>query len=281
MLILYQPPAYVQQEKADKKPDIQQKSSGDNSPNVITGNNSTVNINTAPTPQFLKSISEVGAKAAMVVRSGKVNDDPLVVLKAPQFTGFWVDAGGYAATCVSASEPPPVEYPHIVATVVMPPLPGDRMEWAGGEFNVPAKVAARSHDVAILYAPGINEERVSFLASDSKTGKSHETDEYAVAELSPLLPHVGDQVFLVGAEPGLDPRLSTFDGSIVSVGPGMQGGIRIFAKLPFKPSYCGAPIFNSKKQIIGLLEQPSENSGEIVAIPAIYIIRSLRELLDQ
>lgn len=245
-----------------------------------TGSGNKINITNCnqtlfTVPQLIQSISELGAKTTIVVSSDNVGT-PLSQ-ESPQFTGFLVQPSGFAVTCITASQPPPIAEPHVMTAVLIPPLLGNHIRTWGGVVNRQAAVLSRD-GVAVLYVPGIIDTWASTSGLDSDKGKMQTREEHVIPKLASDLPMVGDQLFMVGVESGYGPRLTTVGGSVASVGSGPFQGVRIFAKLSFKPSYCGAPLFNEKKEVVGMVERASGAvDGEVEVIPAFYIRMAMKE----
>ncbi len=98
--------------------------------------------------------------------------------------------------------------------------------------------------------------------------------KYWAAQLSNGLPRVGDKVFLYGAEPEQFPSFSTFEGWIVRLGTG-KAGIRAYSTLPFRNTYCGAPVLNESKVVIGMVAGRT-TAGETEVILARYITHLMK-----
>jgi hypothetical protein len=80
------------------------------------------------------------------------------------------------------------------------------------------------------------------------------------------LPEVGQRVFLSGVENGTPASFGTFEGKIIRVGEAEVGhGMAMFSTLPFKDSYCGAPVINEHKTVIGLMSAATpDGTSEIL-----------------
>lgn len=249
-----------------------------------TGSGNKIHVNCGLIPKIpaaddiFHAISELGARATIVVSANEEGDSLRSTL--PQYTGFLVYPSERAVTCLSASEPPPVLYPHIVAGALLQPLLRDEAQMYGVIINRQAEVEARTR-LAVLHVLGIQVMFVPELTFDGDKGSLRSVEQHEIPKLSSELPNVGDRVFMVGVESGLHPRLSMLEGRVVSIGNGSAQGVSIYITLPFKESYCGAPLFNDKKEIVGMVEKRSSTSGEVEAIPSQYIRTALKDITAQ
>jgi len=193
-------------------------------------------------------------------------------------TAFWVHHRGFAATC-SASIHNRIGQ-RIAAIVPFPLLAGEMMEVNGGAMITEARIQAQDGKGVVILSvendPFSRQMHMFSSAKDSKSGKTESQKErYSVPLLARTLANVGDNVFMVGIEPGVLPTFSTREGHILRVG-GTDDGIRIFTTIPYKPTYCGAPVLDKATAVIGMVVGKS-GDGETEVAP----VRSIVSLLKQ
>jgi hypothetical protein len=89
--------------------------------------------------------------------------------------------------------------------------------------------------------------------------------------LSKRLPLVDERVFLYGAEEATkEVSFGIREGRIVRLGTGRSDAISAFADIPFKGTYCGAPVLNESKEVVGIvMGQSIDGELEISVAPLI------------
>jgi hypothetical protein len=102
-------------------------------------------------------------------------------------------------------------------------------------------------------------------------------DSNEIPNLELGLPGIGEKVFVYGVEDGGPfPSFSTIEGRIVRIGNATNGpAIVAYSTLPIKTSFCGAPILNEAKHIVGIMSGSSGN-GESQIIVARHILEELK-----
>jgi hypothetical protein len=145
------------------------------------------------------------------------------------------------------------------------------------------------YDQQEIHLPFIPEaQKVYVVGSRAVPGKRIATDWFGLAiikvpingqlpyipELALSTPNIGDKVFLYGLETGVFPSFTTEEGTVDRVGSGSNGMPAIFANIPFRSAYCGAPVIGEQRTLIGIAIGPSNGGSEI--LPA-YKIKAFME----
>ena len=184
-------------------------------------------------------------------------------------TGFWVREPGYAATCYSAVHTARSNRAPFVG-MPAPFLSNSLMQLYNATWMSRAAIRAESETgIAILKV-----HQNPFDGLHLQVGS--EKQRYWVPELKTDLAHVGQEVFGIGVAQGDVASFSTFEGKIVRIG-GSQispSGIRLFSTLPYRPEFCGGPVLDNHKVVIGMM-WGTEN-GETVIMPSLDIVHLLQ-----
>jgi len=187
-------------------------------------------------------------------------------------TAFWVNSTGWAATCsqsLQGSTPTsgPILLPQIDPG--MYPLGSAHVFMSGYllPLNVARAVESKDGLVALLFVPQAN------MGFSLTPGPKRYTPNIQIKsvpfKMSDVLPGVGDKLFLYGAEDGDTPRFTPIEGTVKSRGHG-RAMITIYSDIPYRTSYCGAPVIGKSKNIIGMCIGAG-SSGDSEIIPALFI----------
>ncbi len=214
-------------------------------------------------PITLKDIADFASDKVMAVSLG---NDPNIpgMLADYTGTGFWIGQNGYAATCLAAVQVA-TENRFKVGLPIRSTITSDLKgpEVSGGLVSLDAQVTKMSLNdkIAIIQIPGFKQA----MGFKIVLGKNTPTlQEHFTFPLSPNLPDIGDRVFLYGVEQGKTPRFDAFEGHIIGLGAGP--GLSAYTNLPFRETYCGAPIINESKSVIGMIVGKTSTGDTEIAL---------------
>jgi hypothetical protein len=210
----------------------------------------------------------------------------------PVGTGFWADDKGYAFTYGDPKESDTNRSIVRIGMVMTPPLlTGKLLTVITGVMYASGQLVYHDPDTGIKIVRVYNNpfSRKFHGFAEAEDTKSHEMERtierYWVPQLSAQANvNVGDHLFLTGIEPGDKENLamSTIEGQVIRLGADTSSQkrfLRIYTSLPFKPSYCGAPVLNTTKSIVGMIAcMPGSTS---VVIPSQYLSAALLEAKPQ
>lgn len=203
--------------------------------------------------------------------------DPQTVSKG---TGFWLNDKGLVSTCwhVVAGNPNATIQ---VLSLIDPIVDFSHHHYSTGMWQpFPAKVVAKDalNDIALLQAEG-----GPFVVPKARTrmGETELTAHQAVATLNPNFPQIGAEVVLAGFPLG-QPYLIVQRGTVAAHAFDLPGWPPFTAKILVSTvsnhDNSGAPIFDEKGEVVGVLEgedrapgQEQERTGISVVIPAFYV----------
>lgn len=223
------------------------------------------------------SVDEIArfAQGIVVVR-GSANEVSMLV-----GTGFWADERGYAFICRDPEESDADRSAVKVGMITMPPLlTGKLMALATGIMYGPGQLVYDDPETGIklVYVennPFTRKFHGFAEAEDINSGEvERSVEEYWVPQLSAQNVNVGDPLFLAGIELREKDTLamSTVEGRVVGLWPSLSSPkrfLRISTSLPFKPSYCGAPVLSATKLIVGMVACVPGSTA--VVIPVQYL----------
>lgn len=195
-------------------------------------------------------------------------------------TGFWVDRHGLLVSVGKQRG----YWQTVDVESVLDAFPGNHIEIQGGYRKVSGLVNFSDSDtgINIIHVADNPFERKIHMSAAIKFEKNKNRNEaasesYDVANLSEKRPTSGSQIFLrtIESNEGI-PEFQMKRGAIVRIGltTNSQKGVRIYTDIQFKPSYVGAPVFDTGKFVIGIVsEEPSEN---VILIPSEYVVKALQ-----
>jgi hypothetical protein len=180
-------------------------------------------------------------------------------------TAFWVSSTGLAATCTHSIRKPPIPLfvsPYITSKSI--PLKGGIGHAFMGGVTLPLVVseAKGSGDVMILRVPQVAQ---GFSAPIGDNKDAVHINNYFFA-LSESLPSVGDRVFFYAAERNVIPTFTPAEGTITRLGAGSAT-----LNLPFRETYCGAPVIDESEKVVGMIVGQDVKSKDSVMMTSIYI----------
>jgi hypothetical protein len=189
----------------------------------------------------------------------------LEVHKTYAGTGVFVRDDWYLATCAKAVENKPepsvllASFPDIKKSVLML-----------GSLVVPSKIVKTdAFGLAILKVQ-------TPIAKMNSNG--HDFERSWVPRFEEGLPQVGQRIFVYGVESGgFSPSFSVIEGHVTRIGSSsLNSGVAIFSTLPFRSSFCGAPVLNEAKAVIGLM-MGSADGGDSEITLARYIVGAMKD----
>lgn len=208
----------------------------------------------------VKEMSRFASGIVAAISSGETVNVPLGT--PPNFdksylaTGFFVRDDWRLATCVNA-----ISGTHNPAVVV-----AGQQHGAFGAVTVGSQsILASIYGIVILKLdmPGSMDPKQTWIPA-----------------LADRPPEVGERVFVYGAENGgLVPSFSTIEGQVVriAVGSPVSPALIALSTIPFRPSFCGAPVLDERMHVVGMMTGANE-SGESEVVLSQHIIEELRRL---
>ena len=204
-------------------------------------------------------------------------------------TAFWIHEKGYAVTCSDAVYVGNVKEHQLEVALSMPVYASAHMELAGSRFTVGALNQAQNGDGIVILDVRLNTGTFRFKGPSLKpvkrinvqnTVKGFSESVVGDSWIIPLrstLPEIGEKVFLYGVEQSEFPSYSAKVGSISRLGTGIRGIRAYSSDLPFRKTYCGAPILDQDKNAVGIVIG-STPEGEIEIALARYILEVMRDI---
>jgi hypothetical protein len=178
------------------------------------------------------------------------------------------ETDGYIATCdgAVAARPDPVILVPIISTAVNP-----RISFVSSSAYITGLVAIPSKPIQSARLTR-SEYGVVILKIPPQAFDSNQ-----IPSLEPDLPSIGEKVFVYGVEDGgVFPSFSTIEGRVVRIGNATNGPATVaYSTLPYKASFCGAPILSEAKHVVGIMSGPS-GSGKSQIVIAKHITEELK-----
>jgi|GEM_PF-4136799 len=186
-------------------------------------------------------------KAAQAIAVG-LTDDPVVVpLGSPlenhySGTGFFVDNQWHVIACAQSSNRPD-------PTVAIPLTSRGKGFFLLGSVSIGSKILSKLKGLILLKL--------------QPNGDAPDTRRPPV--ISSEFLNIGDKVFSFGLELGQIPSFSLHEGVVTRLSsPVGETTYRIYATLPFKQSYCGAPVFNVKGEVVAVVESSVGDEEQLI-----------------
>jgi len=193
-------------------------------------------------------------------------------------SGFWADTNVLVFSVISAS----LTNNALKVGALMPSLPdGKHLTIAsGGTYGVGKMFCWDPNtEIAIIgsaVSPYARRLHMFADAQDAKTGKIIErvTEQFVVPNLQLAVPKVGREIVLCAVEtrPGEGATRMSKYGRVTRVGLNMKStlnNLRVFTDIVHASSFVGAPVFDLRKEVIGVVSSESEET--CVLIPAKYL----------
>jgi hypothetical protein len=202
---------------------------------------------------------------ATIAEIGDFGNEIVVAIQADDGkfsnTGFWADRPHYLlVTCSEAVASETIQSSKRVTLALKYPV----SQASDGSFQISnvftafgiAHLLGQVGQIAVL---DTREDggSLNFPATGQIFNKHF--DYYASPVLSRILPKTDDDVFITGVEEGDGPIFSLRFGkvtSIISYSPSDKSKppeLRFHMTIPFNAGYCGAPVLNRSKQVVGMM----------------------------
>ncbi len=194
-------------------------------------------------------------------------------------TAFYVHTDGYAVTCVDALiELQRTKHNNVGVILSLPVHAGLLIEGAGA-VRVGALLGRSNQAEAVLIqvkGPLKKPLQKQTPRAIARRGEESVVAHSWIVELRQSLPNTGDRLYVYGVERGSLPSYSLYETSLVRSGIEENSGIRLYARMAiYKRHYCGAPVFDENKAVVGMVVKQVD--GEVVIMPARYIVSLMRE----
>lgn len=243
---------------------------------VIGSGLSVVHVKIWPGPIPIPSLEEISQFASGATMSVGLQDNVVA-------TGFYIHHEGYAVTCIDSEEmpvKPKIERPAVF--LVTPTFGGHLVEAVG--YTQLGGFIKRYNDsgLEIVQVPPTHPSDKPMTRIEQTAKREAMMGFIWILPLTSELPKDGEKIYLYGAEawkpkalvPNEPPTYTAREGKILRTSFGDRG-IRLYAQIPFRTSYCGAPVLNTSKVVIGMALRQS--GDEVIVVPARYIISIMRE----
>jgi len=203
----------------------------------------------------------------------------------PIASAFWINRDGYLATCEDARYGD-VAGDNLLAAIPVGPVDGRSIIGIGEADSHTMFVGQDGRDLLILRAlqnpfkgfGGAFSNADSNLHDLPKNRTEGASTDQQVLPLSISIPIIGDSVFMVAIESNNDTASTTVEaGRVIRIGlvtVDQTLEVRINTELHYRSSYCGAPLLNTDKKIVGIIGKSDE---QVVAIPSRYLQQLIRK----